>query len=346
MRDVFRLRSADIFIVDEIHVICDHDVPAATASRHQGVGLAACGELAARMSRSLDLGAMVATALDGMDQLLGYRHSTMLMLDEQQQRLFTLASHGFPAEGVGSEVAVGDGIAGAAAQTCRPVRAGGLQQMQRYSEAVRRSFEREGAIGAAQDIPLPALDDAASRLAVPAMVKGELVGVLVVESPLVVAFDDDDEAVLSMVATLIAQMAQLERADLEASGQPDSVVIDDARADHVGGANSPDEIHVRFYLQDGSIFLGGEYLIRGVAGRVLWSLLQRFTATGQREFANKELRLDKSLDLPGYRDNLDTRLVLLRRRLDEREAPIRIERTTRGRFRMDVSGTLRLDQHD
>ena len=178
------------------------------------------------------------------------------------------------------------------------------------------------------------------------MVKGELVGVLVVESPLVVAFDDDDEAVLSMVATLIAQMAQLERADVEASGQPDFAEIDEAGADEAGGANNSDEIHVRFYPQDGSIFLGGEYLIRGVAGRVLWSLLQRFTATGQREFANKELRLDKSLDLPGYRDNLDTRLVLLRRRLDERQAPIRIERTTRGRFRMDVAGTLRLDQRD
>ena len=299
------------------------------------------------MSRSLDLGAMVATALEGMDQLLGYRHSTMLMLDEQQQHLFTIASHGFPAEGVGSEVALGEGVAGAAAQTCRPVRVGGLQQMQRYSEAVRRAFEREGAIGAAQDIPLPALDDAESRLAVPAMVKGELMGVLVVESPLVVAFDDDDEAVLSMVATLIAQMAQLERADIEASGPPDSVVIDEAAdADRAAGANGSDEVLVRFYPQDGSIFLDGEYLIRGVAGRVLWSLLQRFTATGQREFANKELRLDKSLDLPGYRDNLDTRLVLLRRRLDEREAPIRIERTTRGRFRMDVSGTLHLDQQD
>ena len=35
MRDVFRLRSADIFIVEEIEVIRDHDVPAARASRHQ-----------------------------------------------------------------------------------------------------------------------------------------------------------------------------------------------------------------------------------------------------------------------------------------------------------------------
>ena len=344
MRDVFRLRSADIFVVDEIEVVRDNDAPTARASRPQSVGLSACGELAARMSRSLDLGAMVAMALEGLDQLLGYRHSSMMLLDERAQRLFTLASHGFPAEGVGSEIAIGDGVAGAAAKICRPVRVGGLHQMQHYSEAVRQAYEREGAIDPAPDIALPGLDDAESRLAVPAMVKGELIGVLVVESPLVVAFDEDDEAVLSMVATLIAQMAQLERVEL------DAVAMADAPAP-VGLATEPaaddgHEVQVRFYSQDGSIFLDGEYLIRGVAGRVLWSLLLQHEATGQREFANKELRLDKSLDLPGFRDNLDTRLVLLRRRLDERQASIRIERTGRGRFRIDIAGRLNLDAYN
>jgi adenylate cyclase len=343
MRDVFRLRSADIFLVEAIEVVRDHDEPPARASRLQTAALSACAELATRMSRTLDLGAMVAVALEGLDQLLGYRHSSMMLLDEQGQRLFTIASHGFPSEGVGSEIAVGDGVAGAAAQTCRPARVGALHQMHRYSAAVREAFEREGAVGPGHDIPLPALDDGESRVAVPAMVRGELIGVLVVESPVVVAFDDDDEAVLSMVAALIAQMAQLERAELDSSVMPDAHVGVEVPT---GLRGDGPEVQVRFYAKDGSVFLDGEYLIRGVAGRVLWSLVQRHGATGQREFANKELRLDESLDLPGFRDNLDTRLVLLRRRLDEREAPIRIERTGRGRFRMDVSGTLCLEAHD
>ena len=340
MRDVFRLRSADIFRVEAIEVIRDFDIPPARASRLQSAGLTACADLAARMSRCGDLGAMVTVALEGLDELLAYRHSSMMLLDEQGQRLFTIASHGFPAEGVGSEIEVGDGVAGAAALTGRPVRVGALHQMQRYSEAVRRAFEREGAVGPGQDIPLPTLDHPESRLAAPAMVKGELIGVLVVESPLVVAFDDDDEAVLTMVATLIAQMAQLERAEQDVADSPATpATIDPAPAD------APD-VHVRFFPEDGSVFLDGDYLIRGVAGRVLWSLVQRYAATGQREFANKELRLDKSLDLPGFRDNLDTRLVLLRRRLEEREAPIRLERTGRGKFRIDLAGTLRLESND
>ena len=46
--------------------------------------------------------------------------------------------------------------------------------------------------------------------------------------------------------------------------------------------------------------------------------------------------LHTTLDLPDFRDNFESRLILLKRRLDEREAPIRIEKTGRGRFRLVV----------
>ena len=105
-------------------------------------------------------------------------------------------------------------------------------------------------------------------------------------------------------------------------------------------------MHVRFFAEDASVFLDGEYLIRGVAGRILWSLVQRHEQTGQTEFTNKELRLDKSLELPGFRDNLDTRLVMLKRRLDERQASLRLERTGRGRFALRCPVVLRLELHD
>lgn len=52
--------------------------------------------------------------------------------------------------------------------------------------------------------------------------------------------------------------------------------------------------------------------------------------------------MDSRIRLPGVSDNLEARLVLLQRRLDERAAGIHLEKTGRGRFSLSVEHLLQL----
>jgi adenylate cyclase len=341
MQSVFKLRAADIYRVVEIEPTNNEPRWHTIQRREPRVtSPAPIGELAARLSRCGDLDSIVGGAVDGLAELLGYDHCLLLLLDESGTRLFTIASHGYPTEGVGSEVAIGEGLIGIAAERVMPVRVGNMRQIVKYGASVRRSFEESGAIAPGREIPVPGLVDAESRIAVPMLALGQLVGMLVVESHHKVAFDESDEAQLVVLASIIGNAIEAERAR-EASDPADERRSVAPRAEAPSGSRST---HVRFFAIDGSTFLGGDYLIKGVAGRILWSLLGHYNRERRTDFTNKEVRLDPSLELPEFRDNLDSRLILLKRRLDEREAPIRIEKTGRGAFRLSVEGSLRLDE--
>ena len=60
--------------------------------------------LASRLSRAADLDTVLSSTVAGLAELFGYEHSLVLLLDEDGRRLYTIASRGYDAEGVGSEV--------------------------------------------------------------------------------------------------------------------------------------------------------------------------------------------------------------------------------------------------
>ena len=229
--------------------------------------------LVARIGRCDDLDVLVDTTLDGLVELLGYRHVHLLLLDETGRLLYAIASRGFDADSVGAEVVVGAGPIGAAAARCQPVRLGNLRQMAKYSEAIRRRFEEEGGVRPGQEVRMPGLSGVDSRLVVPAMALGQLVGIIVAESARPAAFDAIDEQALGAVAR---DARQRHRAVAHARRRRGGRRAPSTAAAPAAAERAKDEaptVEVRHFAVDGSTFVDGDYLIKGVAGRILRSLV-------------------------------------------------------------------------
>ena len=347
MEGVFQLRTADIYRVGAIErrrtLATEQPAVEVRAGRPDvSEDAERLAELTRRVSRSADLDTLVSTVVRGLAELFGYTHSILLLADEQGSRLYTIASHGYESQGVGSEVVVGEGVAGMAAARCRSIRVGGLGQMAKYARSVSQAIGDLDGLAPGREIPLPGLPFAQSQLAAPAQALGQLVGVLMVESEERVSFDEADQNRLEIVATMIGGAIEIERSRARSDVATDPAVATPPQRAMATRATT----HVRYFAVDGSTFLEGDYLIKGVAGRILWALLQAHAADGRTEFTNREVRLDPSLELPEFRDNFESRLILLKRRLDERDAPVRIEKTGRGRFRLVVTTPLRLESVD
>ena len=178
------------------------------------------------------------------------------------------------------------------------------------------------------------------RLAVPGLAMGQLVAVLVAETDAPAVYTPEDEALLTAVASVVANAVEASRAQ---GGDPvDAVPLGRGTPP----AHRPEGTRVRFFAVDGSTFLDDEYLIKGVAGRVLWALLGHYEREGRTEFTNKEVRLDPSLELPDFRDNLESRLILLRKRLEEKCPDVRLVPVRRGRFALEMDGAAELEEKE
>jgi adenylate cyclase len=332
---VFVLRGADVY-----RVLCCE--PAGLAAE-PAAGVAAVDPLAAldaftrRIASCQDLESLFAGALESFDRELGCGHSFLLLLDEEGGRLFTIASRGYPASGVGSEVVLGQGLLGVAAQQRTTVRSTNLVRDLALSRAVRAATQEEGGGDALQrEIPLPGLPDAMSQLAVPLVWQEELLGLLCVQSGTAGRFSEADARLAEVAARQVAAALALLQAEADRAQETPPRPPPPA-------ASEPGTMHVRHFESDDSIFLDDMYLIKGVAGRILWKLLRSYVDEGRREFSNKEVRLDRTLQLPDIKDNLETRLILLRRRLEERSPCLRIVRCGRGRFGLQVSRKVALE---
>ncbi len=335
MQDVFTLRGSDVYEVERIEAVEGEPLPPPPARTGTLTAVRRCSE---RLSRCTSLEEALNTVLATLTDFMHVEHAMVLMLDPASQTLYTVASCGYPTSGVGSEIGMGQGVIGVAARERTPVRITHMTNAYRYSQAVRTSFAAASPDSpAATEIPYPGLPQPHSQLAAPLLSGGRLLGVLFVESPNDMQFGFEEEDMLVAMAGHLAAAVSLVQASTES---PEPRPLEQPAAKQATGV----PLQVRRFAANDSVFIDNAYLIKGVAGAILWKLLGDYVKLGRTEFSNRELRLDASIRLPDVIDNLEARLVLLRRRLDEHGPHIRIEKTGRGLFRLVVQRPVELVQ--
>lgn len=331
MCGVFQLQGADIFRVRSIAAM-PGTLALPCAPRNL---LSAVRHSFAALAGIVDLGELCDKALDCLQRFFGIDHAMVLMLDDVAGRLFIVASSGYGRSGIGSELAIGEGVIGVAAREGVPIRINHMTAEYAYSTTIREQARHHGfKEGLVAEIPYPGLTAPESQIAVPIQSAGRTLGVLFAESTEPMFFRHDDEDGLALVSGRLG--------DLIVANPPDEAPVPRTPGSPAPLQASERQIHVRHYDVDDSIFLDHDYLIKGVAGAIFWTLVCEQARSGRAEFSNRELRLDPSLRLPDYAENLEARLVLLQRRLSERST-IRIERCGRGRFRLLLPCRLALE---
>jgi len=332
MAGVFKLQGSDVYEVLAIEHLRGPELPAPPG--RYGL-LAAVRAVSTLLASATDLRTVLDDVLAVLDSELGARHSMVLLIERSRARLYTVASRGYPASGVGSEIPLGHGIIGVAAREGTAIRISHATVEYAYSRTMRERAALDGVEGIETEIPLPGLATPGSQVAVPLRVGGCAVGVLFVESEEDARFsweeEDALEAIAAQLGTTIAWLQQAADSSEEQTQATESQYLP---------RGAP--VTVRHYPVDNSVFIGDDYLIKGVAGAIFRKLVRDYVEKGRTDFTNRELRLDASIRLPDITDNLEARLILLVRRLQERGPEIRIEKTGRGRFRLAVERPLAL----
>jgi hypothetical protein len=332
MSGVFRLRGVDIHAV----LAC---VPFGAAagivrSRHveQDV-LPLLDEFIRRLTVCGEYAEAVRVGLEALDDLFGFSYSILLTADERGDRLFAVASNGYVSSGVGAEVPIGYGPVGIPAQRRRVVCVPSVTRSRSLNEAIQDSIRRSGGEPSAREIELPGLEFADSAAAVPLLAHGELTGVLYLESERAGDFGPGNERLLRILGGHLAGALAVLEADRGESAPPES-----APRKTPGG----EPLAVAYYQADDSVFVDDAYVVKGVPGRILWKLLREHAADGRTSFSNRELRLDEHLGLPAGNNNLEARLLVLRKRLATLDCGMTLDRVDRGLLSLVVSAPLTL----
>jgi len=351
MTGVFRLIAAEVFEVLSAEMIEGFLTDPPADVRAEGVSLEGARTemrglqlVSERINRAVDLESLMASVLEALEEFFAFSHTLVLLWDEQNRRLTTMASRGYGESGVGAEVSLGDGVIGTVARERRLIRLTNLEADLRYGRTIRREAAAgERALEA--EIPLPGLKDGQSMLAIPLTIGDRLVGVIAAEDRDPMRFSEWHEAYLEIIANQIALGIDrmIDRGDEPA----DTALVDGISYPPARVVTRTSDIcrakrRLTYYRNDDAIFVDDEYLIRNIPARILWKVLGESQRTGRTEFSNREMRVDSALGLPPVKDNFESRLILLRHRLQQKCPDLQIVSTGRGRFALRADAAIEM----
>jgi adenylate cyclase len=162
-------------------------------------------EISSEVNTTLELEHILNTILLSMDNIFGFHHSMILLLDGSGEVLRVAASHGYETSGIGAEVVVGQGMIGVVAKRKKMMRMGNIGSQIAYLSAVKMRMAEAGQPQRLDDaVQLPGLADIQSQVAIPLLLQDQLLGVFAVESAQPNAFDELDELLLTIVANQVA----------------------------------------------------------------------------------------------------------------------------------------------
>ena len=223
LKGIFKLKAADIYLVESVEQVAEEPgrqerwSPRSRRQPDAVFTMKALQELSARMTAADNLDQLLESILSGLKEYFGFSHSMILLAGEKPNTLVTIAHRGYPQGGVGSEIQFGEGIIGVVAEAQQPIRISGLMRGMLYAAAAKRRAAERG-WRPQEEVRLPGLENPSSQLGVPLVVRGELIGVLCIESETPYRFHEEDKNTIELLGASLAiaiQNMQLKAPDDE-----------------------------------------------------------------------------------------------------------------------------------
>lgn len=334
----WKLASVEIFQVTDIQVPPEYQLNL-ERKQLEKFSLANLQTAITQIQGAKNLEDLYDRMLEVLETSFGFAHSMLLVPEGKTDRLITINTRGYEDTGVGAEVVIGEGIIGHVAKTKRPIAFMGYKREIIYAKTSQmeiQSSHREASFLNA--IQLPSLPEAWSQIALPLLSRNELMGVLRVESLERFDFRYSDEEFLMAFGSYMAVIME----NFQLQQEPEYAVVQ--RQQNLTRTSHTKKIHLTYYKEDECLFLDGEYFIRNIPAKIFWKILSLYQNKGQIEFTNRELRLDSALCLQEYKDNLETRLILLRKRLEKKCSLIELVSVGRGKFKIVINAQLELEE--